>query len=376
MSRRKSHYGLTNSRIYKKRNRFYLFARDPVEHPRTGKVSKWHSLCLVSEGEAKAAQLASDILRQQATTHATGDFGAHLEAYRLAVLKRREKDRPREPARVKIFESGSKEVTRICNGIKSAFEDFNVEQVMGVDVARFVDQWQGQRAAQVYLSRMSDFFRWAVRRGLRADNPCQNIRVDKPEKRKRYITDTEWHAIRDALMVGADGRPTPSGPMVQCYVDLCFLLYQRTTEIRLLKWSQVDIDGSVIHFLPTKTERSSGLSVGVPISDAVKAVLERVRNIGKVRSLYVIHTLKGQPYTTHGIGDAWARACERAGVTDATMKDIRAKAATDAKKAGYSRSQIRIGLAHTDEAMTETYMRGRDVAKSEVVLALPVRKTA
>lgn len=376
MSRRKSHYTLTNSRIYQKRSRFYLFAREAIENPNTGKVAKWHSLCPVSDGEAKATQLASEILRQQPAEHAKGDFSTHMETYRLAMLKRREADRPREPARVKIFESGNKELSRICNGIKSAFEDFNTEQVLGVDVARFVDQWQGQRMAQVYLSRMSDFFRWAVRRGLRADNPCQNIRVEKPEKRKRYLTDAEWHSIRDALMVGVDGKQTPSGPMIQCYVDLCYLLYQRTTEIRLLKWSQVDIDGGVIHFMPTKTERSSGLSVGVPISDEVGAVLERVRTIGKVRSLYVVHTLQGQPYTTHGIGDAWSRACERAGVVDATLKDIRAKAATDAKRAGYTRSQIRVGLAHTDESMTEHYLRGREATQSEVRLVLPAKKTA
>lgn len=381
MNRRKSHKGLTNSRIYQKRNRFYLFARDLIENPKTGKVSKWHSLCAVEDGELKARNIADAILKHASIGPVGGDLPNHVETYRLEALKRREKDRPREAARVKMFEEGSKEITRAMGVVSQAFADFNVDQVMPVDIARFVDQWLGQRMAQVYLSRLSDFFRWCVRRGLRADNPCLNVRVEKPAKRRRYITDDEWHRVRDALMVGVDGKKTQSGPMAQCYIDLCYLLYQRTTEVRLLKWTQVDFNAGMIYFTPTKTERSSGLSVGVPISPEVQAVLERVKAIsmgtksiskaGGLHSIYVIHNRRGQPYGARGIHDAWDRACERAGVEDAKLKDIRAKAATDAKRAGYSRSQIRVGLAHTDESMTEHYLRGRDASVSEILMPLP-----
>lgn len=104
--------------------------------------------------------------------------------------------------------------------------------------------------------------------------------------------------------------------MVQCYIDLCYMLYQRTTEIRLLKWSQIDSSAGVIHFTPTKTERSSGATVSVPITPAVEAVLERARKIGSVKSMYVIHKLNGEYYATRGIGTAWVRACARAGVTE------------------------------------------------------------
>src|SRR5260363_329830 len=47
-----------------------------------------------------------------------------------------------------------------------------------------------------------------------------------PKARDRYNTVAEYHRIRDALLIGADGRPTSSGAMVQCYIDLCYLLYQ------------------------------------------------------------------------------------------------------------------------------------------------------
>lgn len=55
----------------------------------------------------------------------------------------------------------------------------------------------------------------------------------------------------------------------------------------------------------------------------------------------------------------------------ATLKDLRAKALTDAKKAGYSMPQLKVAAAHTDESMTDTYIKQREMPLSEVVLPLP-----
>lgn len=373
MRRRQSHRSLTSSRIYPKGNRFYFFSPTPVQNPVTGKVAKWHSLCRIDEGEDKARELVRAFRTTIPKTR--GRMPIAIEDYRLALLKKREKKRPREPAREVMFKAANDEISRVCRVIATAFEDFNPDQVIPVDVARFLDQWEGQRMAQVYRARLSDFYTWACRRGDASSNPVADVKVDKPPKRDRLLTPAEFHAIRDALAIGLDGRATPSGPMIQCYVDLCFLLYQRTTEIRLLKWSDVDLDGGLIYFKPTKTEASSGAKVAVPISPVVREVLQRARQVGVVKSMYVIHTLRGQPYTSRGIGDAWERACERAKIEDAMLKDIRAMAATAAKRAGFRPEQIQIGLAHTDVGMTETYIRTRETPVSEVVLQLPERKT-
>lgn len=364
---------LTGSRIYPRRKRYALFSATPIENPRTGKISKWHSLCTIEEGELRARQLAAEILTHN-RAHKSGNgcnLSEHAEEYRIQLMRKREKDRPKEAARVKMFDESNKELSRQCRVIGEAFVNFNIDEVQGVDIAKFVDQWEGQRMAQVWMSRLSDFFRWAIRRGLRNDNPCNNIRVEKPKGRKRYIENHEWHKIRNALMIGEDGKQTQSGPMVQCYVDLCYLLYQRTTEIRLLKWSQIDLERGLIYFLPTKTEKSSGLSVAVQISPAVREVLDRAKSLASGNAVYVIHSRKGEPYTANGLGTAWRRASERAKVDDAVLKDIRAKAATDAKKAGYTKTEIKVGLAHTDEGMTETYLRGREAELSTVVMTLP-----
>lgn len=82
--------------------------------------------------------------------------------------------------------------------------------------------------------------------------------------------------------------------MAQCYVDLLYLFYQRGADVRLLK----------------------------------------------MRSMYLIHTEHGQPYSAGGIRFLFDRARKRAGIQGVTLKDIRAEAATDADNQGYNESQL------------------------------------
>lgn len=53
------------------------------------------------------------------------------------------------------------------------------------------------------------------------------------------------------------------------------------------------------------------------------------------------------------------------------MKDIRAKALTDAKRAGYDIEALQVAGAHADRATTEGYIKQRDVPLSTVKLTLP-----
>lgn len=370
MTARKTLGGLAGSRIYRRRNRFYFFAPEPTINPKTGKVARWHSLCDVKEGEARALQLARAIQSGDASM-GSGDFSVHMDSYKKAIIAKRDKRKPSDKARLAIFEAGNADIARQCAVISAAFEDFSVSDVIPVDIARFVDQWEGRRMAQVYRGRLSDFFSWACRKGLRNDNPAREVKVEKPERRKRYITNDEFLAIRAAMEFGDDGRKNLSGAMMQCFLDLLYLTMQRPTEIRLLRWSQVDMLSRSIRFEPTKTEKSSGARVAVPITKAIEEVLERAKAIRDARSPYVIRTLDGEPYGTFGIRSAWQRACRRAKVKGATTRDIRSKAITDALQAGYSMEQLRIAAAHTDEKMTSQYVKQSFMPWSEIHLLLP-----
>jgi integrase len=364
--------GLAGTRIYKRGHRFYLYARRAAVNPRTGKLARWHSLCPVTDGEDKAKRLAAAIEAGQ--PQGAGDVPGHMETYKAAALAKRAKRRPQDPERARIFDAGNRDLERQCQAIAEGLADFDVADVQPVDIAAFLDQWEGRRMAQVYRGRLVDFFAWACRKGYRADNPAREIAVEPPERRQRYITDEEFHAIRDALATGKDGRATQSGPMVQCFVDLVYLTLQRPTDIRLLRWAQISAEA--IEITPTKTERSSGASVAVPVTPEIKAVLERARAIGNVKSLYVIHTRKGKPYTTLGLGTAWKRACARAGVKGATTRDLRSKAITDARRAGYSLQQLRVAAAHASEQMTSHYVKHATTPEADVRMRMPANQRA
>jgi integrase len=218
--------------------------------------------------------------------------------------------------------------------------------------------------------------------------------LDSAPKHKAKWTDESFHAIRDALLPTleetkwhrADGRlrdDVRAGLTMQCYLDLSFLLYQRATDVRLLRWSQVR-DG-VIHFEPSKTARTSGAEVDIPITRAIAAALERARKLGKVQAgphgdAFVIQTREGSPFTRFGVRSALDRAAIRAGYatkggprSGLTAKDLRPYATSVAKRKGYTLEQLKAGLAHTSITTTEGYVQQHATPVSEVALDLPPR---
>ena len=370
---RDSNKALTDSRVYQKGARLYYFAPFPMRHPTTGKLARWHPVGSVSDGIRKAVALAEKIRDFNTGQKGPGDMPAHVEIWRAEAAAKREPRRPREPARAAMFDRRGAELDRIARAIGDAFRDFDVAQVEPVDVATFLDQWAGQRSAQTYKAGLSKFMTWAVRKGYRADNPTREVSTEPPKKRRRLITDREFLAIREALLIGLDGRPTASGPRVRALVDLCYLTLQRPTEARLLKWADVDTsDTGHVTFRPTKTEESTGGAVRFKMTPDIQAVLRVVAPAGRVRSMYVFTALDGQPYTASGLRSAWARACERAKVEDATLRDIRPKAVTDAKRAGYDLEELKVAAVHSDAAMTAHYDRSEDIPTTAVVMRLPV----
>ena len=75
-----------------------------------------------------------------------------------------------------------------------------------------------------------------------------------------------------------------------------------------------------------------------------------------------------------GISSLFNHACARSGVTGFTLKDLRAKAATDAKERGYEDAQIQVALAHTDLKSTRDYIRNHETPPvSEIVVKLPTK---
>ncbi len=120
-------------------------------------------------------------------------------------------------------------------------------------------------------------------------------------------------------------------------------------------------------------------AVDWPITPEIARVLRRARTAtrgAKVRALtaddYVVVNRQGKPKTAAACREAWRDAIERAklGEVDYVVKDIRATALTDAKRAGDIEA-LQVAGAHADRSTTEGYIKQRDVPLSIVKLKLP-----
>jgi integrase len=338
-----------HTRVYSKHNAYYFVDRH----------NKWHRLCALSEGEAK-------MLRELAKLKdaPTGHPGSMKELIGIWRTKRLAKYAP----------STRDDYELLLPKIEMAFEGFDVADVHPADVQDFLDQWADKpRQANKYRHVLSMMFKMACAPlRLRRDNPCDQVDTFDTEGRTRYIEDAELLKIRHGAMIGKDNRKVASGEIIVCAIDLAYLTFQRQAEIRGLKWA--DMDDEWINFQPGKTKSSTGARVRWRRTAAINEVLERARTFGKIGSMYVIHTLKGGKYTKSGIYTAWKRACERAKVLDANFHDLRGKAQTDAKAAGYTMEQIQNGATHASVTTTEGYIKRRATINSVIEMAMPKEK--
>lgn len=335
-------------RVYPKHGAYYF----------VDTAGKWHRLCAIADGEAALLRILAK--RKDVPLPAPGSVGALWRAWW-------------EKFKATYAESTQDDYELMFPKIEAGFIDFTVAETTPKAIFDFVHQWADKpRQGNKYLSLLSMMFKFACAPlQLRNDNPCdQVVPLDLGPKRKRYIDDTEFYKIRQGAMKAKDGRAVPSGVMIVCAIDLAYLTFQRMKEIRRLLWTEMDDDW--LYFEPTKTESTTGAKVKWRRTPEINAVLERARTFGTVKSpTHVIHNLKGRPYTKSGIETAWDRACARAKVLDANFHDLRGKAQTDAKKAGYTIEQIQAGATHADPKTTEGYIKLREELESVIALQMP-----
>jgi integrase len=174
--------------------------------------------------------------------------------------------------------------------------------------------------------------------------------------------------------------------MFACIIDMSYLCWQRAKDFRLLKEAQIDETRTpaLIRFKPSKTEKSSGLSIDIVVTPAIQDVIDRARAVKKsykVISPYLFPTKKGTPYVKSGLTSMWDRARERAIAQAAKegrefgpaiqFKDLRALGATDAAKRGENRVNIQNRLVHTSGKTTDIYIKESVPTTSDIVMDLP-----
>lgn len=245
-----------------------------------------------------------------------------------------------------VKESTLKQYRLAAKRIKDAFVEFEPEQVSTAAVVEFLEHY---KSIPFMANRMRTVlkisFDRAVLREIVPFNPVTPVPPFKEPPRERYIEDEEYIAIRDNAQ-----------PHIALIMDLLYMTGQRVSDIINLKESSIR-DGEV-YFSQQKTSQK----MGIDLTEELAATIEAARGLNRIRGLTLFHKGNGKPYGYTGVRDGFKRACKRAGVKDAQLRDIRAKAATDAEEEGLNPSLL---LGHQDPKTTKRYLRKRRVMRTQ-----------
>ena len=348
------------TRVHKSNGRYYYIQDLEERNPRTGRPKqKWHKLTRIDEGEQALLMALGELLGE--TAKGLGNMRQLVREFKAHYAKT-------------LTLQVCKEYDRMFDVIAEAFADFNAADVEPGDIIKFLtDEFADKPTTRHhYKARLSTFFSWCVlnsHTGVKV-NPCREVKLKAPPKRKGRMNAEIYWKLHAALT-----------PMGQCFLELCFLTWQRPTEIRLLRESAIGQER--IHFKPTKTEDSSGEEVDIIITPEIRKVLERARELrptqkvtvlDRRRDPYIIQARDGDHYSKNGFYEVWRDACIEANVKGVTTRDIRPYALATLERMGYAVREIQKAAAHTNMATTEGYLDQHRDRLSSAVLTLPERQ--
>ena len=166
------------------------------------------------------------------------------------------------------------------------------------------------------------------------------------KKRTRYITDAEWLAIYGA-----------AGERLRLIMRLQLLTGQRINDVLKIRRSQLTEAG--VEFKQQKT----GAKLVVKWSTDLRAAVDEALALHRgVPALNLFLGRNGRPPDYRSVLLQWHTACAEAKVEDAKPNDQRAKSLTDTKRQGKNATAL---AGHTNEAMTERYLRDRQTPEVE-----------
>ena len=241
-----------------------------------------------------------------------------------------------------LADSTRKQYRIAADKLKPVLIEFAPEQVTSRDVAAIRQHFSDHPSmANRILSFLRSVFNFALDRGMVESNPCIGVKRNKEKARDRYLTDAEYLAIRSAA---------PSD--LQPIIDMAYLTGQRIGDVLAIRLGDITPEG-----ITFKTQKT-GTRLLVQMTPDLEAAIAAARAIPRrVESLYLFKTKRGgRQYAYTTIRDMWNAATKRAGIADANLHDLRAKAITDCKRQGQDAQALG---GHATEAMTLRYIRDR-----------------
>ncbi|WP_291297604.1 site-specific integrase [Elioraea sp.] len=216
-----------------------------------------------------------------------------------------------------------------------------------------VAAWHARQKAAPYqanrgLAALAALMAWCVsqhRRPEASGNPCKGVQRFKEERRQRFLSEAELGTVGEAMTaLEAEGKLNPYAASA---LRMLILTGARRSEIRTLRWENVDIDRACLHLPKSKT----GAKV-IHLPPAAMQILGALPRID--RNPYVFPGEKaGAPFSC--LNRPWNDVRVRAGLKPVRLHDLRHTHASLGAAAGLSLPVIGRLLGHSQPRTTAAY---------------------
>lgn len=234
-----------------------------------------------------------------------------------------------------------KEGPKTFNGLVGKhFAKMFLDEVTADEVRKFHLGLKGTPTrANRSLAMLSKLFslaeQWEYRK--QNDNPAKGIKKFTEKARERHLNGDELAMLGKALMESKED------PRAVAAIRLLLFTGMRVGELLGLRQSDINMKDGVAHLEDAK---AGGRDVQLPAP--ALAVLASL-SIGKGDGRVIGHSYD----RLHG---AWQRICEKAGIADIRIHDLRHTMGTYAGAAGFNAFLVKQLLGHKTLAMTDRYV--------------------